>query len=244
MQRAAASMRGFAYSDRGAVLAVVAVRLVLCACLEQHIPQKHQQIQDSHLGRPAEIRRVHLTPPTSALSREMKVYLVAVSRHQKPPVLLAVQHDLSSFSFFQRGSVAEGMNFFVSTIVERTQPGGRQTVEQSNYTGHVYCRQDGLAACVICDSEYPQRTAFTVVAKILDEFTAKFPPNKQAFGHANTAQMYPELAQHLIKMQDPASQDPFMKVQKELDETKIVLVIFVDSAQDHGEFIAARREAG
>lgn len=76
------------------------------------------------------------------------------------------------------------------------------------------------------DADYPTRTAFSVLNKITDEFSSKF-NNRQAWSNlspSNTAQNYPELKQHLLKCQDPSSADPLMRVQRELDETKIVLV--------------------
>ena len=45
----------------------------------------------------------------------------------------------------------------------------------------------------------------------------------------STSQVYPQLADHLVKAQDPASNDPFMRVQRELDDTKVILVYFTIS---------------
>ena len=80
----------------------------------------------------------------------MKVFSIAILEHGTPAKMLAVDHELSTFSYFQRGSALEGMNFFVATIAERTPRGQRATVQQSNYTGHVYVRADGLAAAIVC----------------------------------------------------------------------------------------------
>eukprot|EP00842_Homolaphlyctis_polyrhiza_P004302 jgi/Hompol1/4873/HPOL_001855-RA len=166
----------------------------------------------------------------------MKVFGLFVSQSGQPAKLLAAEHDLSSFSYFTRGSVQEAMNFFVQTVVERTSPGARQTVQQDNYTGHVYVRQDGLASAIVTDAEYPPRVAFSVLARLCDEFATKFPSYKRsAITPATTSQMYPELKDHLIKSQDPQSADPFMKVQRELDETKIILHKTMDSLLQRGE---------
>jgi synaptobrevin family protein YKT6 len=75
---------------------------------------------------------------------------------------------------------------------------------------------------MVADSEYPQRVAFSVLGKIADEFSAKFPTRNITPG--TTSSLYPQLRDHLTKSQDPQSSDPFMKVQRELDETKIILV--------------------
>uniref|UniRef100_A0A803VWG5 YKT6 v-SNARE homolog n=1 Tax=Ficedula albicollis TaxID=59894 RepID=A0A803VWG5_FICAL len=39
------------------------------------------------------------------------------------------------------------------------------------YLCHVYVRSDGLAGVVIADNEYPQRVCFTLLDKVLDEFS-------------------------------------------------------------------------
>ena len=128
--------------------------------------------------------------------------------------------------------------------------------------GHVYVRQDGLAGVIVTDAEYPQRVAFSALNRIIDEFTTKFPSESQWRGlnPANTTTVYPELKQHLDKFQDPQGADPFLRVQKELDETKVILVSaynrlflhklcgnllnggFYSLEQDHGTITAKRRE--
>jgi synaptobrevin homolog YKT6 len=171
----------------------------------------------------------------------MKVFCLGVLEHGSPATILAAEHDLSTFSYFQRGSVQEGMNFFVCTVAERTPRGQRATVQQNNYTGHVYVRMDGLAAAIVTDAEYPQRVAFSVLAKTMDEFSVKFPTGKRNITPQTTTQLYPELRDHLTKAQDPESNDPFMKVQRELDETKVILVMYVYLAQNNGFPFTTRR---
>ena len=62
-----------------------------------------------------------------------------------------------------------------------------------DYMAHVYVRPDGLAAVLVTDVEYPARTAFSVLNRITDEFTAKFNRSEwSALSPANTASKYPE----------------------------------------------------
>lgn len=72
----------------------------------------------------------------------MKVFSLAVVL--APPgqnaTVLSSASDLSTFSFYQRGSVGEFMSFFTRTISERTPQGQRQSVQENNYTAHVYNR--------------------------------------------------------------------------------------------------------
>lgn len=51
---------------------------------------------------------------------------------------LSTASDMSSFSFYQRGSVGEFMTFMAKTVSERTAPGQRQSVQENSYTAHAY----------------------------------------------------------------------------------------------------------
>jgi len=106
---------------------------------------------------------------------------------------------------------------------------------------------------MITDLEYPYRPAFTLITKILDEqagLSAQLPtpggssssanPSMAASGGLAPAQkgkLEATLQQYLVKYQDPTQADTIMKVQKELDETKIVLHKTIESVLERGEKI-------
>jgi synaptobrevin family protein YKT6 len=70
---------------------------------------------------------------------------------------------------------------------------------------------------VITDQEYPVRVAFSVLNKILDEFSTSVP----ADSYSNPSSIsFPALATYLQKYQDPRQADNIMRVQQELDETE------------------------
>jgi len=129
-------------------------------------------------------------------------------------------------------SIGEFMNFFSRTVSERTPSGQRQSVQENSYTAHVYSRQsDSLSGVIITDQEYPVRVAFSLLNKILDEFTTKIPrttwEEKAQAGRTQGKQVlvdYPQLQEYVTKYQDPKQADSIMRVQQELDETKIILV--------------------
>lgn len=63
----------------------------------------------------------------------VRLFSLAILRNdEQPAVLLASAQDLSSFGFFQRGSVGEFMTFFSKTVAERTRAGQRQDVEENS----------------------------------------------------------------------------------------------------------------
>lgn len=78
-----------------------------------------------------------------------------------------------------------------------------------------------LLGVIIVDAEYPLRPAFSLLAKVLDEFSTSVP--QSSYGNPSSIQ-FPQLQTYLEKFQDPRQADAIMKVQAELDETKIILV--------------------
>ncbi|KAH7911754.1 snare protein YKT6 [Hygrophoropsis aurantiaca] len=166
----------------------------------------------------------------------MKIFSLSVVL--APPsgasAVLSSASDLSSFSFYQRGSVAEFLTFFTKTVTERTPQGQRQSVQENNYTAHIYNRggAEQLAAIIITDQEYPVRPAFSLLTKVLDEFITKVP--QSSFSNP-TSISFPEIDNFVKKYQDPRQADAIMRVQQELDETKIVLHKTIESVLQRGE---------
>lgn len=80
-----------------------------------------------------------------------------------------------------------------------------------------------LQGVIITDEEYPVRPAFSLLTKILEEFTTKVP--QSAFSNPSSIS-FPEITTYIQKYQDPTKADTILRVQQELDETKIVLVRF------------------
>jgi len=80
--------------------------------------------------------------------------------------------------------------------------------------------------------------AHRVLSKIVDEFVSKYPRTAYAsFTKGQTQLSFPELKQYITQYQDPAQADSIVKIQKELDETKIVLHKTIESVLERGEKI-------
>ncbi|KAK9467974.1 Longin-like domain-containing protein [Lipomyces arxii] len=168
----------------------------------------------------------------------MKLFYIGVFRNStKPCRELCSAKELSNFSFFERKSVGEFMTFFSSTVAERTAPSQRQSVEENEYIAHTYARADGIAGVIVADKEYPIRVAYSLLNKILDQFLSQFPRNQWSAGEVTL--QFPELEASLIKYQNPTQADNIMRVQQELDETKIVLHKAIESVLQRGEQLDA-----
>lgn len=212
--------------------------------------------------------------------------LIAVAMFRQPdggvdaggaPVALGMAADLTGFGYFQRASVREMISFLARTIVQRTQPGSRQTVRQDDYYCHVVCHAGdgpngggGLAGVAVTDRDYPATAAFCVVAKAIEELES--PPSRaggagfsggagagaaagtSAAGGAATPPLppfdwraapgdcegaLPVLESCLARYQDPAAADKLTKIQRDLDETKVILHQTIDSVLRRGEKLDA-----
>ena len=167
----------------------------------------------------------------------MKIYYIGILRIGGEKALeLTSARDLSQFSFFERNGVSQFMTFFSETVSQRTQAGQRQSIEEGNYIGLTYTRSEGLACVIITDKEYPVRPAYTLINKILEEYLSLHPQKDWANISATNASFnYDNLEHYIKKYQDPSQADSIMKVQQELDETKIVLHKTIESVLQRGE---------
>lgn len=116
------------------------------------------------------------------------------------------------------------MMLFCKTVAERTNPGQRLDIEEKSYTFHAYGRTEGVAGIIISDGDYPALVAHQLLSKVVDEFLAKYP--RTTFADPSTRENscpLDQLKEYIVKFQDPSQADSIMKIQQELDETKIVL---------------------
>ncbi|AET40880.1 palmitoyltransferase YKT6 Ecym_7023 [Eremothecium cymbalariae DBVPG len=167
----------------------------------------------------------------------MKIYSIAILRNKSEKSLeLCSVKDLAQFGFFERNGVSQFMTFFGETVAGRTQPGQRHSIEEGNYIGHVYSRSEGICGVLITDKEYPVRPAYTLLNKVLDEYLVAHPPLEwKDIAQTNDSLKLKELDLYLSKYQDPSQADSIMRVQQELDETKIVLHKTIESVLQRGE---------
>ncbi|RTE79755.1 hypothetical protein BHE90_005780 [Fusarium euwallaceae] len=147
----------------------------------------------------------------------MKLFYIGIVRNQdKPAVELVSEKELSAYSRFTKNSYGELMTLFSKTVAERTRPGQRLDVEEHDLVSHAFGRSEGICG-------------------IVDEFLSKHPQSTWATGEPTLA--FPELKDYLSKYQDPQQADSILKIQKELDETKIVLHKTIESVLQRGEKI-------
>lgn len=91
---------------------------------------------------------------------------------------------------------------------------------------YIISKPTGISGTLLADAEYPQRVAFSLLNKVLEEFTAKYSGNWNQ-GRVDNCMPFPELDGYILKWQDPHEADKIMAIQKDLDETKEVLVFLL-----------------
>lgn len=148
-------------------------------------------------------------------------------------LVLANATDVSHFGYFQRGAAKEFILFVARTVSKRTPPGQRQSVQHEEYKVHSYNR-NGLCAVAFMDDHYPIRSAFSLLNKVLDEYQKAFGDSWKS-ATSDSTQAWPYLTEALTKFQDPAEADKLMKIQRDLDETKIILHKTIESVLERGE---------
>ena len=84
-------------------------------------------------------------------------------------------------------------------------------------TGYLFTNNTGFSVVVICDEVYPARVAFDLISKVHRIHNENLTDESY-----NACKVFINEAIELY--QSPVEIDKLMKVQKELDETKVVLV--------------------
>jgi synaptobrevin family protein YKT6 len=126
-------------------------------------------------------------------------------------------------------SIKEMISFLTKTVVKRMEPNQHVSITEEGHVVHCHVRSDGLGATVTTDLEYPPRVAHGLITTVLDDFVA-------TFSHAWRTCKIPfakELDQYLQDYHD-GSMDKITKIQKDLDDTKLVLHKTIESMLDRG----------
>ncbi|XP_055344361.1 synaptobrevin homolog YKT6-like [Paramacrobiotus metropolitanus] len=164
----------------------------------------------------------------------MKLYSLCVLYKGPKARMLKAAYDLQSFGYFQRGSVQEFMTFTSELLVERTPVGSKARVKQEEYICTIYIRSDSLAGVLISDQEYPDRVGFTLLHKVLDDFSSSVPSSSWPSGSPASIN-FGGLDEALAKYQNPKEADALTKIQADLDDTKVILHNTIEAVLQRGE---------
>jgi len=125
--------------------------------------------------------------------------------------------------------------FFVTRQLKKKTP--PQTVQNEDYFCHAH-NADGLVGIAFADADYPARAAFGVVSSALENYTRAFGDAwRSATADSTDGNSICESA--VTSYQDPAAADKLTAIQRDLDETKVVLHKTIESVLARGEKLDA-----
>lgn len=166
------------------------------------------------------------------------LFVVRATAPGQEPTIITSAVDVSSVGFFQRGSAREFLVFLARTVSSRVGKGSRASVTEQGHVLYIQSLTSGLVGVAICDSEYNQRVAFTLVSNILAEFQEAFTGKWEgADGAKDNFIQWKELENTLVRYQSPDEADKILKIKKDIDETKVVMYDAIDKVLARGEKI-------
>ena len=114
-----------------------------------------------------------------------------------------------------------------------------QTVQNEDYFCHAH-NADGLVGVAFADADYPARAAFGVVSSALENYVRQC-GGSDAWRDAreDSAEGNPACEAAVAAFQDPAAADKLTAIQRDLDETKVVLHKTIESVLARGEKLDA-----
>jgi len=158
-------------------------------------------------------------------------------------VLLASACDLSPFGFFKRGTVKEFFTFASREIASRTNAGETNSVCHEPTEGiegfakflcHAKVNAAKLGCVVITDGTYPPRAAYGLMNQSIEAMVKE---------HGDKLSTYTKDAilpcvgvdGLLVRSQKPDEFDAMSKINKDLDETKDIMIRNIDKLLERGE---------
>lgn len=149
-------------------------------------------------------------------------------------VLLDGAFNLDEYNFFQRGSVKEFLAFAAKTVMKRIG-GGISAVDYEGNMVYAVVQGDGLGAVVMADKEYAQRVAVALAKEALAGFKGAHAATAWRAARADYACRFAGLEAALREYQDPTKVDKVLRLDKQLGETKDILVKTIEKVLERGE---------
>ena len=164
--------------------------------------------------------------------------LIYIGLYKKDPtnvLRLAHASDLSSFSFFNRSTASQYLNFATRTAVNETQFGTRTNisvdVQNITYMVHTYVAQDGLSVALVTDSLYPRSTINHLIDSTMKEYRVNFDEWMNVCIDQNNEPAFLSIP---LK-QKPEEIDVLAKITNDVAEIKEIMYQNIESILSRGE---------
>lgn len=171
----------------------------------------------------------------------MKLYSIMILKvdagSPKEPLVCCQATDVSDVGMFQRSAAREFLTFFSRTVAKRMTPMSRTQVTENGRVLFAHSFANGsLVATAIADDEYSTRVAFTMLSQVEAAFTDKFRGQWEGVTR-DDALKFPMLDETLVKYQKPEEADKVLKIQRDIEETKVIMHSAIDQVLARGEKI-------
>ena len=105
---------------------------------------------------------------------------------------------------------------------------------------YAWTTSDGLSATAVCDMEYPEKAAMTLITKLLIAFKEKVDYVKLLKETTKDIQApFPEMEKMLAEWQNPTQADKLLAIEKELTQVQDIMHKNLKDLLDRGESIEA-----
>lgn len=154
---------------------------------------------------------------------------------EENPAMIGNSTELSFLGYVQRRFLREHLNFAARTVCGRASPGDRTAVHLENDQGICYIaiHPNKFAVTVVCDPEYPQRVAFSLIAEIMNQFFASGMQWENIVKDRDLK--WAPLEQFIKDYQNPASVDKLMRIENELNSITDIMHKNIDQLLKRGE---------
>jgi synaptobrevin homolog YKT6 len=139
----------------------------------------------------------------------MKVYSIIIfNKEDKNLFLQKETYDVSNVPFFYRNETKESLRFLSKTVAERVT-NQKLCVTEKDYNVYIVNRNN-ISVVAITDKDYHTRVAFSLADLIA-----------LSANNANIEKL-------IVTYQNPDEADKILKIQKNIDQTKVTMVDAID----------------
>lgn len=168
----------------------------------------------------------------------VQVFAISISNVNNNNELRAI--DVSSFSWFSRSHISEGLVYAGELVRDRTKSGHylcvpHRLTDSYNFMCYTGKSLNGhIAVSVITDGEYPTLAGFAVTRKLMLWGTTSLNLSSSS-SSSSSSSLQNEIDFLLKRIQNPLEVDKLSAVQQQLDETKEAMMENIEQILLRGE---------
>ena len=152
-------------------------------------------------------------------------------------VILTNVFNLEEFYFFEKKGIQELCRFIARTGFSKSVKGKITNVQHKDFYFTVMTDFRGLSICAVFnDNKYPIRVLHRVLRDILNIYVCKH-GNKWEIINNDLQLPLKNLHNKLLEVSDPKKIDKIYKINKDLENTKLLMHQNIDKVLDRGEKI-------